>query len=295
MPHAAVSPVLSSKPPDMPRLFEDFRVGQVVSGGTPRTFTPEDVDAFARLTGDEAAVHVEHGHTPDGRPLVHGAFALSAFYGWVHEVGLSEGIHAAFDVAWDYHAPIHVGDTVTYEMTITRTRRTSALDRGVVGRHVLVRNQEGAAVQEGTSTALVRARSAIDDRAARAPIDTASPAWARLLAGRLNDSAEFATATGTWDGTVGLGMGRDTVLFRVYRGRVLETPRRTPHGPTFVLSAPDVTWARLLTDTRNTLIERSLRDEFVSSGNAYEYVRLTKAVSVMVDEARALLNGDVDR
>jgi acyl dehydratase len=275
-------------PPPPPRLFEDYRVGEVFTGPA-RTFTPADVAAVAQLTGDRAAVHTEHGHTPDGRPLVHGAFASSAFFGWVHDVGLSEGIVAAFDTAWDYRAPVYVGDTVTYEMTVTRTRRTSALDRGTVGRHVTVRNQDGTVVQEGTTSVLVRARRAVDDSAVRAGRDFPSRAWVRLLGERLDDSPEFREATGTWDGTIGLGMGRDTVLFRIYRGRVLETPRRAPHGPTFVLSAPDVTWARLFSDPRNTLIERSLRDEFHTSGNAYDYVRLTRAVALMVDQARALM------
>ncbi|MBN9734927.1 MULTISPECIES: hotdog domain-containing protein [unclassified Pseudonocardia] len=281
------APAPTTSPPPRGPWFEDFEVGQVVTG-PPRTFGPEVVAAFAELSGDRAALHTEHGHTADGRPLVHGPLGEAAFFGWHHELGLSEHVEAALGTRWDYLAPIHVGDTVTYEMTVVRARRTSSLRNGVIGRDVVVRNQDGVVVQRGSTSALVTARSAVDDHAARTGRAFATPGWAAALAARLDASAAFTTATATWDGTIGLRFGDDVVQFRVFRGRVIESGRRTPHGPTFVLGASDLTWVRLLTGPVNDYTVRTMRDEFATDGDAYEYLRLTAALVALVDEARAL-------
>lgn len=285
----ADAPVATASPPGPAPYFEDFEVGQVFSGPA-RTFSAEVVAAFAELSGDRAALHTEHGRTADGRPLVHGALGLAGFFGWHHEQGLSDHVEAALDTHWDYLAPIHVGDSVTYEMTVVRTRRTSALRNGVVGRHVVVRNQDGVVVQQGRTSALVTARSAVDDSELRAGRAFGTPAWASALAARLGNSAAFTRATGTWDGAIGLRFGDDVVQFRVYRGRVLESGRRTPHGPTFVVGASDLTWARLLTGPANDFTVRTMRDEFHTDGDAYEYLRLTAALVALIDEARALVD-----
>lgn len=267
--------------------FEDFQVGQCFTG-PDRTFSREVVAAFAEISGDRSPVHTESGHTPDGRPLVHGPLALSGFYGWHHDLGLSANVEAAFDSRWRYLAPIYVGDAVSYEMIITRCRRTSRLTNGVVKRHVVVRDQHGAVVQEGQTSALVRARAAIDDQETRVGRAFPTVAWARRLAARLDAAPAFAEATGTWDGTIGLAFDGDPVLFRVYRGKVLDCGTRTPDGATFVVEAEDVTWTRLITGPANDFTKRTMRDEFSVSGSAYEYLRLTRAVIALVDEARAM-------
>ncbi|MCE0765647.1 hypothetical protein LWC35_22470 [Pseudonocardia kujensis] len=274
--------------------FEDFEVGRVYTGPA-RTFSAAVVAAFAEVSGDEAALHTERGPSADGRPLVHGPLGLAGFFGWHHDRGLSVNVEAAFDTHWDFVAPIHVGDSVTYEMTVTRTRRTSALRNGVVGRHVVVRNQHGEIVQVGRTAALVTAREVVDDRAARLGRAFPSTQWAQALAARLADSAAFTRATGTWDGTIGLRFGGDLVVFRVYKGRVLEAGTRTPDGPTFVVSAPDVVWAGLLTGPQNDFTKRTMRDEFEVEGSAYEYLRLTSAIVALVEEARAFARAEGTR
>lgn len=276
-------------PPPSP-YFEDFAVGQVFTGPA-RAFPAEVVARFAEVSGDRAALHTDPAQSADGRPLVHGPLGLAGFFGWHHDLGLSGHVEAALDTHWDYVAPIRVGDSVTYEMTVTRTRRTSALRNGIVGRHVVVRNQHGATVQIGQTAALVTAREGVDDREARRGQAFPTVEWARALAARLADSAAFARATGTWDGTIGLRFGADPVLFRVYRGRVLEAGTRTPDGPTFVVAAPDVVWARLFTGPVNDFTKRTMRDEFTVEGSAYEYLRLTAAIVALVDEARAFAEG----
>ncbi|GAA5115263.1 MaoC family dehydratase [Pseudonocardia adelaidensis] len=266
--------------------FEDFEVGRTFTG-PERTLSPADVAAFAELSGDRHPLHTASGSS-GGRPLVHGPLGIACFFGWLFESGLATHVEAALDTRWRYLAPLHPGDRVRYEMTITRARRTSALVNGVIGRHVLVRDQRDVIVQEGETAALVTARDATGDDDRRIGRAFPGAAWAGRLGERLAASPAFTTATSTWDGAIGLGFGEDVVQFRIYRGRVLDCGARTPAGPTFVLGAPDITWVRLLTGPVNDFTKRTMRGEFTVSGSAYEYLRLTAALVALVDEARAL-------
>ncbi|GAB2963679.1 MaoC family dehydratase N-terminal domain-containing protein [Amycolatopsis acidiphila] len=274
--------------------FEDFEVGQRFTG-PERVFSAAVVAAFAEVSGDEHPLHTEHGHSADGRPLVHGPLGLSGFFGWHHRLGLSTHVEAAFDTRWQYLAPLYVGDAVTYEMTVTRCRRTSALTNGVIGRHVVVRNQHGTVVQEGQTSALVTARAAVDDHESRLGRAFPTVAWGRRLAERLNEAPAFTEATGTWDGTIGLRFDLDQLLFRVYRGRVIDCGPRTPDGPAFTLGAPDVVWTELITGPANDFTQRAMKDQFTVHGNAYEYLRLTRAIISLVDEARVLAGSPAPR
>lgn len=266
--------------------FEDFEVGHTFTG-PERTLTAADVAAFAELSGDRHPVH-----SGPGRALVHGPLGIACFFGWLYERGLATHVEAALDTRWRYLAPLHPGDAVRYEMTITRARRTSALVNGVIGRHVLVRNQAGVIVQEGETAALVTARDAAGDDERRIGRAFPGTAWARRLGERLAACTAFTTATGTWDGAIGLRFGEDVVQLRIYRGRVLDAGARTPAGPTFVVGAPDITWVRLLTGSVNDFTKRTMRGEFTVSGSAYEYLRLTGALVALVDEARAFARGE---
>jgi putative sterol carrier protein len=132
---------------------------------------------------------------------------------------------------------------------------------------------------------LVRTRGAGEDRAGWA---FGTPRWAEALASRLADDARFGSAVATWDGTIGLRCGGAEVHLRIYRGRVIEVTRRAPHGATFTLGADEVTWTRLITGPRNDFLRRAMRGEFDVRGSGYEYLRLTKVLDVLVDNARAL-------
>jgi acyl dehydratase len=63
---------------------------------------------------------------------------------------------------WKFTAPVFIGDTVRFRLTITGVRRTSSGDRGVVGRFFELLNQRDEVVQNGYIDILVRAK----DRAA---------------------------------------------------------------------------------------------------------------------------------
>ncbi|NKQ57697.1 dehydratase [Amycolatopsis sp. K13G38] len=142
-------------------------MGQRFHSGT-REVTDQDLKAFTELSGDRHPLHTR-GAGRFGRPVLHGPFGLAVFLGLLHEMGIvAESVVALLDTRWRYRAPIHVGDTLRFELTVTRCRRTSKSDEGVVNRHVTLLNQDGVTVQEGTTAMLVRARDAGPDPVGRA-------------------------------------------------------------------------------------------------------------------------------
>ena len=272
----------------MTLFFEDFAVGQRYASGE-RKLSEDDLRSFAELSGDTQPLHTDPAHAAMprlGRPVLHGPLGLAVFLGLFHNLDLvAESVVALLDTNWRYLAPVHVGDVLRFEMTIIRCRRTRAGEQGVVDRHVALLNQHGERVQEGTTAILVRARTAGPDPVGRA---FGTVAWGEALATRLNTEARFESATASWDGTIGLRCGEDEVHLRVYRGRVLEATRRALHAPTFTVEADELTWTELLVGPDNDFTRRTMKGEFATRGSGYEYLRLTKAVTVLVDAAREL-------
>lgn len=268
--------------------FEDFRPGQRWTSST-RRITAEDLAAFAELSGDRHPLHTDPewaARTRFGRPVLHGPFGIAVFLGFLHDMGLAgESVIALLDTNWRYLKPMYVGDSLQCTLTVTRCRRTSDPHQGVVHRHVVLENQRGEHVQEGTSAVLVRARGTGPDPASLAP---GTVAWGSGVAELLARDKRFAEATATWDGAIGLRAGEHEVQLRVYLGRIIDVARRTPHGPTFTLAADEPTWIELLTGERNDLVARMMRGQFHATGDAYEYLRLTKVLHVITDAAREL-------
>ena len=269
----------------IPASFEDFRLGQCFVSEA-RLVTADDLELFANVSGDRHPLHIDAGYARGqgyGDRMLHGPFGLAGFFGWFYTSGIAtDAIVGLLDTQWSYLAPIYIGDAITYEMTITRCQRTKSQDRGVIGRHVRVRNQGGIVVQEGSTAVLVRAQGT----AGGASQELMTAAWAGLVSRRLNDDAEFQRATATWDGTVGLAGDRGEVQFRIYRGKVIESGARTPMGPTFTVVASDLVWAELASGPESEFMRRAMQGAFAVRGCAYEYLRLTRAISFFVDAMR---------
>jgi acyl dehydratase len=272
--------------------FEDFVVGQRFSSKT-REVTEHDLTTFARLSGDVHPLHTDAGYaatTRFGRPVLHGPFGVAVFFGLFHELGLvDESVVALLDTNWRYLRPVHVGDTLRFEMTITRCQRSSSGDQGVVNRHVVLLNQHDERVQEGTTALLVRARDTGADRADRA---FGTLAWGQALAQRLTADERFVSATANWDGTLGLRSGEQEIQLRIYRGQVVDVTRRAPHGATFTVEAPELIWTELISAPHNDFVKRTMSGQFDVRGSGYEYLRLTKAVVLLMDNVRTLARGE---
>jgi acyl dehydratase len=268
--------------------FEDFRVGQRFTSGS-RLVTEADLVSFTELSGDTHPLHTDRAHAAGSRfagPVLQGPFGLAVSFGLFNDLGLATGsIVGLLDTNWRYLRPIYVGDTLRLDMTITGCRRTSGGDEGVVSRDMVLINQHDETVQRGSTAVLVRARERGGD-----PVHLAFATipWGQALARRLEAHERFRSATGSWDGTVGLRCGAREVQFRIYRSRIIEVTRRTPLGATFTVGACDLTWTELLTGDRNDFLQRAMRGQFEVTGNGYEYLRLTKVLSLIVDQARGL-------
>lgn len=193
------------------------------------------------------------------------------------------------EARWQHLAPVETGATVRFEDTVTRCRRTRDGMHGLVTRHGCVVDRRGRTVCEGSTTVRVPARGSGPDPAGRA---FATPEWAEALAGLLAADGRFTEATATWDGAIGLRCGAEEVQLRVYCGSVLRPGTRTPLGATFTLGATELTWTELLTGPDNDFIRRAMSGQFDVRGNGYEYLRLTKVLDILVDNARQLARQD---
>lgn len=287
MPAPTSVPSTSSAVPAEDMWFEDFTVGQRFTSG-PRAVTPADLTDFTRLSGDDHPLHTEAGHPAlgGGAPILQGPFGIAVAMGLLQELGLSrEPVVGLLDTHWQYRRPVRVGDVLRLELTVVRTRRSRRGDRGVVTRHMALTGGGGVIVQEGTTAALLLARGTGPDPVHR---DFGTLPWGQALAERLAGDPRFAQALANWDGTIGLRCATDEVHFRVYRGTVIEVSRRAPRGATFTMEADELTWVRLVDAPTNDFTRRSMQGEFAVRGDGYEYLRLTKPLSVVVDAVRAL-------
>ena len=113
-----------------------------------RTFTPDDVETFAVLSGDRNPLHFD------------AAFAASTRVGGlVVQGGLTTGLFntiVAMDLPgpgsvflhqeWDYPAPVYIGDTVTAEVEVTDARA----DKPITRLSCVARRADGTEVLRGT-------------------------------------------------------------------------------------------------------------------------------------------------
>lgn len=257
------------------RWFEDFTVGERFTSG-PRTVTADDLAAFTRLSGDDHPLHEGPG------AILQGPFGVAVAMGLLQSLGLhGAAMRGLLDTNWSYRLPLRVGDTVRLEMTVVRCRRTRAGDRGVVTRHMRLVDEQGRTVQEGTTAALLAARGHGPDPAGRA---FGTLAWGKGLVARL--APEFAESLATWDGAIGLRAGNHEVCLRVYRGEVIEVAGRAALGPTFTVEADELTWTELVTAPGADFTRFAMAGRFGMRGNGYEYLRLSRALHLIVDAAR---------
>ena len=139
--------------------WEDFAVGHVAESST-RTITDTDIDNFAEISGDFNALHTDEAYAKSlGFPsrLAHGMLGLAVASGLIAQMGLLEGTAIAFlELNWKLVRPVLSGDTLTVRLEVTELRETKRDDRGVLIRDILVLNQSGETVQQGTQTLLIK-------------------------------------------------------------------------------------------------------------------------------------------
>ena len=129
------------------RPFESFRVGERAE--YVRTVSEQDVVDFARISGDDNALHLDEAFgktTRFGGRVAHGALSFG-FMAASQTRLVGAGI-IWLEAAVRFTAPVRIGDTV-----ITETRIVELVpDKQLIRVQCTTRGRDGAVVMEGDST-----------------------------------------------------------------------------------------------------------------------------------------------
>lgn len=112
-----------------------------------RTFGPEEVEAFAVLSGDRNPLHFDPAFataTRVGRLVVQGGLTTGLFNALV-AMELPGPGSVFLHQEWDYPAPVFVGDTVTAEAEVIDVRH----DKPITRLRCVARRQDGTVVLRG--------------------------------------------------------------------------------------------------------------------------------------------------
>jgi acyl dehydratase len=112
-----------------------------------RTITAEDVEAFARFSGDRNPLHFDAdfaGRTRAGGLIVHGGLTTALFNALVAEVLPGPG-SVFLHQEWDYPAAVPIGDTVTAEAEVVEARA----DKPITRLRCVARRSDGTEVLRG--------------------------------------------------------------------------------------------------------------------------------------------------
>lgn len=112
-----------------------------------RTITADDVEAFARISGDRNPLHFDPAFaaaTRVGRLVVQGGLTTGLFNALV-AMELPGPGSVFLHQEWDYPAPVYVGDTVTAEAEVIDARS----DKPITRLRCVARRQDGTEVLRG--------------------------------------------------------------------------------------------------------------------------------------------------
>ncbi len=112
-----------------------------------RTFTADDVEAFARLSGDRNPLHFDAdfaARTRVERLVVQGGLTTGLFNALVAERLPGPG-SVFLHQEWDYPAPVYIGDTVTAEAEVLEARA----DKPITRLRCVARRDDGTEVLRG--------------------------------------------------------------------------------------------------------------------------------------------------
>ena len=109
--------------------------------------TPDDVELFARITGDRNPLHFDPGFassTRFGRLVAQGGLTAGLFNALV-AMRLPGPGSVFLHQEWDYPAPVFIGDTVTAEAEVVEARS----DKPITRIRCVARRQDGVEVLRG--------------------------------------------------------------------------------------------------------------------------------------------------
>jgi acyl dehydratase len=145
--------------------LEDFEIN-VPQRTRGRTIGAGDVSLFAGLVGDHNPLHVDEEFcksTLFGGRVAHGPLVLSTAIGLMSQLNWIDGTAMGLlSVAWDFHGPVKLGDTISAKVTPLEARPSKKPDRGVLKLGFEVVNQREEVVETGSIVLLMKRRSEQD-------------------------------------------------------------------------------------------------------------------------------------
>ena len=146
-----------------PHYFEDFEEGQTFQS-VGRTVTETDFVLHSMFAGDWTELHTNRHYASEeyfGERVAHGPMTFVLATGFVYRSGIVERTVLAFLGMnyMDIPAPVHMGDTISLEMTVTETKEISSReDSGLVTIDTTMTNQDDEVVFEGDMKFLIKRR-----------------------------------------------------------------------------------------------------------------------------------------
>ena len=158
---------------DAGRHFEDFRLGETLVHGTPRTLTEGDMALYIALTGSrfplQSAAPVAHSMGLEGRPADELLVFHVGFGKTVNDISLNAVANLGYASVL-FPAVVYPGDTLRAESTVIGLRQNRNGSSGIVYVRSVTFNQHGRPVMSWVRWVMVKKR----DPAAPAP-DTVVP------------------------------------------------------------------------------------------------------------------------
>lgn len=146
--------------PMVGQYFDDYVVDQTFETHG-RTLTETDLVIFCGLIGDYEPPHADETFarkTPLGRRVMQGCLVTTAAEGLMSRSGLFDGTAITLLAsAWEYRAPVFIGDTVRARLVVKEAKRSSKGGRGVVTFAVAILNQDDKEVVTGSYVMMIKA------------------------------------------------------------------------------------------------------------------------------------------
>ena len=142
-------------------FFEEFNLGDKFFSWE-RIVTREDLDEFARISGDRNPIHMDEEFAKTsihGRRVSHGLLGLSLVSGLAAQLGFAETTTMAFrGLSWKFKKPIFIGDTIKAVYEVVEKRKLPIEDGGLIVYQVTVSNQDDQIVQMGKWSLIIQCK-----------------------------------------------------------------------------------------------------------------------------------------
>lgn len=149
--------------PDNALFFDQLEAGREWVS-EPRLVRPDDIQAFADLTGDRNPIHLDPAFaatTPFRQCIAHGLLTMSVGGGLTLTAPPVRTLAFLGIRDWRFVGPVYIGDEIRAKNRVEAVTPRGVGRRAEVAWRVQLVNQRGEVVQEGTTVTLVEGVAAV--------------------------------------------------------------------------------------------------------------------------------------